>query len=71
MNTQLRRLQMISKVIDLNYFYSIGLTDSEITLQGVFNPVLLAQLRRYKITNYISANGAIVFTRKNMRIVIL
>ena len=71
MNTQLKRLQRISKVIDLNYFYSIEFTDTEIILQGRFNSVLLAQLRMYKLTNYISAGGAIVFVRKNLRIVIL
>jgi hypothetical protein len=59
MKTQFERLNRISKVIDLNDFYSISFDMYDIKLQGKYNTKTLSKLKEWNfnlgVNNYLSA----------------
>jgi hypothetical protein len=70
MRVRLRRLNLISKIIDLNQFYTIGLYGNEITLQGVYKSNLALELTKKKFKYKISENGYVWFTRNGIRVIL-
>jgi len=70
MKNQLRKLNALSKMIDLSLFYDITVHEYNIQLQGKFHSKTVAALKKIKVTNfgvmsndYLSANrGSIQIT---------
>jgi hypothetical protein len=70
MKTQMRRLELILRVIDPDWFYVISVWKSEIVLQGNFSPEKAKFLIKLKFSHSFDCNGNLDFNRGVIRIVL-
>ena len=68
MKNNLRLLNFFSKKFDLTVFYTISVSDYGITLQGKYNPTVMAYLTKNKAQMHMPDNGFIVFNLRNIEI---
>lgn len=66
MKNNLRKLRLLAKIFDLDKFYIISI-NSEISLQGHFNPLLIKKLQRLKFNiTLCDINGYVTARRNNL-----
>ena len=72
MKTQLKRLNKIFAltILSVSDFYSIGITESGIILQGHYNSDLVKRMKLKKSHFVITDNGYLSAHRKNIQIVL-
>jgi len=69
MKENLRRLQVLSTLIDIELFYTIGVSDNGITLQGFFKPTTVQLILKNKFKQApVSPNGYMELERGNIKI---
>lgn len=68
MKNNLRRLSFILKMFNAGAFYACAITDSEVSLQGKFNPAVINKLKSMKFHNNIDNNGYLIMHRYNYNI---
>lgn len=59
----LRRLNVVSKLFDLNSFYSVSFTDTGIILQGRFSSDIIKKAVSLRFKSEVSINGYLEFNR--------
>jgi hypothetical protein len=59
----LRRLNVVSKLFDLNSFYSVSFTDTGIILQGRFSSDITKKAVSLRFKSEVSINGYLEFNR--------
>ena len=68
MKQNLRKLNLISRFIPIDMFYSVTIWENEISLQGKFNPTLNKALIKLHFNSCVVVNGFLTFTRSNITI---
>jgi len=66
----LRRLNVVSKLFDLNSFYSVSFTDTGIILQGRFSSGITKKAVSLRFKPEVSINGYLEFNRSIYTIVL-
>ena len=68
MKTNLRRLSLISKIFNINLFYSVNINVSSIELQGKFNPDIVLLCEKLKFNSSYTPHGYVLFHRNLIQI---
>jgi hypothetical protein len=71
MKENLRRLQLLSHIFDMELFYNADVARDGIRLQGYFNSSLLKQLCTLKFVSDTTANPGFIYFRRNNITIIL
>ena len=66
MKTQLRKFELIKRIINMDSFYAISIYDYGITLQGKYKADLAKQLTTLRFKSSLSINGYVEFQRRNL-----
>lgn len=68
MKENLRKLALISRVIDPDLFYCINVWSDEIKFQGKYSSDVVAYLLKHRFTFELPENGFTYATRSNIKI---
>ena len=68
MKENLRRLQLIGKVLDLSLFYVLNIYADHISFQGRYNAKLTIKLLTLKFTQSVTQSGYVEFNRGKITI---
>ena len=71
MKENLRRLQLLSHIFDMELFYNADVTRDGIKIQGYYNFSLLKQLCSLKFVSDTTANPGFIYLRRNNITIIL
>ena len=70
MKENLRKLALISRVIDPDLFYCLTVWDDEIKFQGKYSSDVMAYLLNHRFTVEMRNNGFAYASRSNIKIIL-
>ena len=68
MKQNLRKLNLISRFIPIDMFYTVYVYETQLVMQGKFNPTLNKALIKLQFNSCVDDNGFLTFTRSNITI---